>query len=116
MPLASLGEGAWKLLSLALSLANARDMLLIDDIDTGLHYSVMVKMWRMVLESAERLNLQIFATTHSRDCIDALAVLAAEEHEGQRIGIHRIERENTESIAFSEEEIIAAAEHGIEVR
>lgn len=116
IPLSSLGEGTWRLLSLALSLVSIPGgVLLIDDIDTGLHYSVMVRMWKMVLETARRLNVQVFATTHSRDCVEALAQLARPEvTEGGEISLQRIERDK--AVAYSESAIVAAAERGIEVR
>jgi len=118
VPIGSLGDGAWRILGLALSLAGASGkVLLVDEIDTGLHYSVMVDMWRMMLASAQRLNVQVFATTHSRDCIEALATLAEELGPAEElVGIHRIDKEQHESTAYSQSEIVAAAARGIEVR
>ena len=52
-------------------------ILLVDEIDTGLHYSVMEDMWRMVSERATALDVQVFATTHSRDCYESLAAVVA---------------------------------------
>ncbi len=43
----------------------ANGILLVDEIDTGLHHTVLEGMWRLVLEAAARRNVQIFATTHS---------------------------------------------------
>ena len=68
VPLRSMGEGMQRLLSLALHLVRAaHSYLLVDDIDTGLHHSVMKAMWRMVIETARRLDVQVLATTHSLD-------------------------------------------------
>lgn len=116
VPIGSLGDGIWRLLGIALSLVSARGgFLLIDDIDTGLHYTVMADMWKMVQETARKLNVQVFATTHSRDCVEALASIARPEaSDGSEVSIQRIEPER--AIAYSESEIVAAAERGIEVR
>ncbi|HRI51870.1 MAG TPA: AAA family ATPase [Pseudomonadota bacterium] len=116
VPIGSLGDGIWRLLGIALMLVAARNgFLLIDDIDTGLHYTVMADMWKMVQETARRLNVQVFATTHSRDCVEALASIARPEtSDGSEVSIQRIEPER--AIAYSESEIVAAAERGIEVR
>ena len=47
IPIGSMGDGMWRMLGLALALANAKGgVLLVDEIDTGLHYSVMADMWR----------------------------------------------------------------------
>ena len=62
IPIGSMGDGIWRLLGIALSLVGARGgILLVDEIDTGLHYSVMADMWRMVRETAARLDVQVFA-------------------------------------------------------
>jgi hypothetical protein len=116
VPIGSLGEGMWRLLVLALGLVQARGgVLLVDDIDTGLHYSVMADMWRLVQRTAERLDVQVFATTHSRDCYESLATIARPDvSTGSEVSIQRIERER--AVAFTEQEIVIAARRGIEVR
>lgn len=117
VPIGSAGDGMWRILGLALALANARGgILLVDEIDTGLHYSVMKDMWRMVGERAAALDTQVFATTHSRDCYESLAAIAAPESGGATVTIQRIDRSRSRAIQFSNDEIVAAAERGIEVR
>lgn len=79
VPLASLGYGVQRLLELSLKIHNVRNgLLLIDEFENGLHYSVQEKVWRMIFEMAQRLNIQVFATTHSRDCIEAFTKVANE--------------------------------------
>lgn len=69
-PLKSMGDGMTHLFHLILALVNAKDgTLLVDEFENGLHWSVLPKVWNTVFALAERLNVQIFATTHSRDCI-----------------------------------------------
>lgn len=119
IPIGSMGDGIWRLLGIALSLVATRDgILLIDEIDTGLHYSVMETMWTLVCKTAERLNVQVFATTHSRDCYEALAAIsrADAKQEDNKVSIQRIERGKSRAVAFSEAEIVIAARRGIEVR
>ena len=49
VPLGNLGEGMRYLLGLALALVQVPNgVLLIDDIDTGLHYSALTDMWKLV--------------------------------------------------------------------
>ena len=118
IPIGSMGDGIWRMLGIALSLVNAKNgILLIDEIDTGLHYSVLSKMWHLVKTTSERLNIQVFATTHSRDCYESLASISRDEiSEGSCVTIQRIERNAKHAISFSEQEIVAASERGIEVR
>ncbi len=118
LPIGSLGDGIWRILGLALSLARAENgVLLVDEIDTGLHFTAMSDMWRLVTTTAERLNVQVFATTHSRDCVESLATVVRESKADRgEVSIQRIERDQQRSVAFSESEIVIAAERGIEVR
>lgn len=118
VPLGSLGDGTRRMLALAISLVHAADgVLLIDEIDTGLHYSALESMWKLVVQTARRLNLQVFATSHSGDCMRALAWLQGDAPElAADISVHRIEKGATEAVRYSAEELEIAAQHHIEVR
>ena len=115
VPIGSMGDGMWRMLGLALSISNASGgVLLVDEIDTGLHYSVMENMWRMLSEQAAALSVQVFATTHSRDCYESLAAVA--KSGAGEVTIQRIDRSRSEAVRFSDRAIVAAAERNIEVR
>lgn len=116
VPVGSLGDGIWRLLGLSLTLVQNRGhAVFIDEIDIGLHYTALVDMWRMVKQTAEKLDVQVFATTHSSDCIRALASLARKDvTTGSDITIQRVEGER--AVSYSERDIVLAAERGIEVR
>jgi hypothetical protein len=76
-----------------------------------------VKMWKLVVETARRLNIQVFATSHSLDCIQALAALY-EREPGVRddISLHRIDKGAVASVRYSADEILNAAQRQVEVR
>ncbi|HSN96835.1 MAG TPA: ATP-binding protein, partial [Candidatus Nanopelagicales bacterium] len=118
IPLGSMGDGMWRMLGIALSVVRAAGgVLLIDEIDTGLHYSVMEDMWRLVHDAAKRLDVQVFAATHSRDCTQSLAAIVETGAVPRpEVTIQRIERGNPRAIAFTDDEIRIAAEIGAEVR
>jgi hypothetical protein len=118
LPLGSMGDGMRHLLALAISLASAAGgCLLVDEIDTGLHYSVMKNMWHLIVESAIRLQVQVLATTHSRDCVEALACLFGDEPALQEsISLHRIERGRACTVRYSAEELLAASQQRMDVR
>ncbi|MBD2665658.1 AAA family ATPase [Richelia sinica] len=118
VPIGSMGDGVWRILGLALAIVSAKDgYLFVDEIDTGLHFTTMSGMWRMIWETAKRLNVQVFATTHSNDCWKSLADIAETENvTDDGIRIHRIEKGKENSIVFDESEIVIAAEENIEVR
>ncbi|MBI4820713.1 MAG: AAA family ATPase [Deltaproteobacteria bacterium] len=118
VPLGSLGDGMSRMLAIALSLAASRDgFLLIDEIDTGLHHTVMRRMWRLVFETASRLNVRVFATTHSYDCVHALAAITnGRAGTDGDVSLIRVDRENPDGVHFNEREIAALASREIEPR
>jgi len=72
VPVGWAGEGLSRLLSIYLAMADARDgVVLVDEIGSGIHYSALPKVWRGVAEAAEKYRCQVFATTHSYECIQA---------------------------------------------
>jgi hypothetical protein len=118
VPIGSMGDGMWRIMAMAIAIAQCKDgVLLIDEIDTGLHYSVMTNMWKLISGAASELNVQVFATTHSYDCVKSLAELCySEPNTAKGVTLQRIERGKKKSIAYSAEEIETAALHHIEVR
>jgi AAA15 family ATPase/GTPase len=114
-----MGDGMNRLLGITLALATARDgILLVDEIENGIHYSVQVDVWRAILHAAESLNVQVFATTHSWDCIRAFAA-AASEFPNVYGMLHRLEPSgdgNIATVGIGEEDLALIARQRIEVR
>lgn len=116
--LASFGEGVSRLLSLGAALGVTQfGRLFIDEIDTGLHYSKLSDMWRMVIKAAKKLELQIFATSHSLDCIRALEE-ACDNDESLRdeVALFSIDRRMDEAVRYGGDELSVVVAHEIEVR
>ena len=116
--LGTMGEGVRRLLSLALSLANARSgILTVDEIDTGLHWSVMREMWSLVIRVAVELDVSVFATTHSLDCLRGLRD-ATEKSPGDAdmIRVHSIDTRLDHAVTYRAEDLSIAIEQEIEVR
>ena len=115
--LASLGDGMSRLFTIVLALVNsAEGLLLIDEVENGLHYSIQPHVWRLIFETAERLDIQVFATTHSWDCIDGFQQAAAENpNSGVLI---RLERGplGIRPVIIDEEDLSVVAKEDIEVR
>ncbi len=117
IPIGSMGDGMWRMLAMAITLSRSKDaILLIDEIDTGLHYSVMAEMWKFIHAVAIKLNVQIFATTHNFDCVSTLAKICGNQDENARVTLNRIESGKNEAIPYTEGEIKMAAERKIETR
>jgi AAA15 family ATPase/GTPase len=120
VPLGQLGEGVSRALGISLALVNSNSgFLLIDEFETGLHHSVQTDIWRMIFETAKRLNIQVFATTHSWDCVEAFQQAAAEDQneEAMLIRLQR-KRDGTgiEAINYDERRLAVATRQNVEVR
>lgn len=116
LPLGTLGDGVSRILVLILAALTCKEgYLLVDEIDTGFHYSVMKDMWTVLFSIATKLNIQVFATTHSLDCIRALKSICNHDPENP-VFIHRIKPTREESVVYDEDEIEVAVDDAIEVR
>jgi hypothetical protein len=113
-----MGEGMVRLASLVLSIGNAPDgVVLVDEIENGLHWSILTKVWAAIAEAARQFNTQVFATTHSHECIVA-AHTAFTENGTYDFRLHRIDRRNggTRVVTYDRETLTAAIETNLEVR
>ena len=117
-PLGSRGEGMRRLLALSLSLIRSQGgVLLVDEIDTGLHYSIMGDMWRLVVESARRSDVRVFATTHSFDCVRGLAWLCDNYPDlRSEVSLQKIDCDLERAVALDANQIVLAVNQGMEVR
>ena len=118
VPLKSLGDGAVRLFGVALALANSKDgFLVIDEVENGIHHSLQPDFWKMVLGTAHENNVQVLATTHGWDCVVGFAQAATDLDAVE--GVHmRIESDGDRlrAVEYSEKNLKAAADYGIEVR
>lgn len=119
--LSSLGEGMNRIFGLALALVNAKNgYLLIDEVGNGIHYSVQPKLWDFIFTQAQQLNVQVFATTHSWDAVEAFQQ-AAQTHtevEGMLVSLRPKEGSPGKVIGtlFNEADLAYITREQIEVR
>ena len=115
--LASFGDGINRMLTLILALLDAREgLFLIDEFENGLHHTVQLEAWRTIFRLAERHSIQVFATTHSWDTVEAFQAAAAESPE---MGVLlRLTRNGDDIIptVLTEEKLQVIASRRIEVR
>ncbi len=123
VPLNSLGEGMLRVLQLALKVFPAKGgFLLIDEFESGLHYSVQEKIWALVFELAVKLDIQVFATTHSWDCIENFAKVAKQRTDVDGMLLHigasirTSDKGRIIATVFDENELFDLTQSDIEVR
>jgi predicted ATPase len=119
LPLQSMGDGINRIFAIVLALVNAENgFLLIDEFENGLHYSTQETLWKIIFKLAGDLNVQVFATTHSSDCIAGFeAVLNNPDNAVTGKLIRMYNRDNTiRQIEFSPGELKIATEQNMEIR
>ena len=100
IPLRSMGDGLTKLFHIALAVASAsKGVLLIDEFENGLHWSVQTKLWAALTKAAGEYNVQVFATTHSRDCIESFTA-GVKDAGPDGASIYRLERKGDDVFAI----------------
>ena len=118
VPLSSMGDGMSRVLYIVLSLLSAKDgVLLIDEMENGLHYRIQENLWRMIFQLATELNIQVFVTTHSWDVIESFSKVAVEHPEegvlyslgrsgiDGKLNAHRYSEERLYQVTLSEMEV-----------
>jgi AAA15 family ATPase/GTPase len=91
-----LGDGAKKIINIFISIYSAKDgVILIDELDNGIHYSYLDKLWEIILIISKQQNIQVFATTHSKECIESYVRVAKrlEDNEIKFIEMFKYENE-----------------------
>ena len=117
IPLRSFGDGINRLFAIILSLINSRGgLLLVDEVENGLHYSVQLAAWRMIFRLAEQLDVQVFATSHSEDAVEAFQKAASEAPGDGALLLLTRRYDRIFSTVFMEGELAVATRNQIEVR
>ena len=115
VPLPVMGEGMTRLARLVLAISSSQEgQVLVDEVENGFHHSVLPEVWRVVDQAAAQFNTQVFATTHSLECVAA----AHESLGADRFNLHRLETdgEANRCVTYEPDSIEAAIRHNLEVR
>ena len=119
LPLKSMGDGINRILTIILALVNADNgYLLIDEFENGLHHSVQEKLWEIIFYLSKKLNVQVFATTHSEDCIRGFEEALngnKDKLDGKLIRLD-LKKGIIKPVEFNAEELKIVSEGNIEIR
>ncbi len=118
LPLAVMGEGMSRVSSLVLALAHYKNgIVFVDEIENGIHYALMEKIWRSINEASKQFNTQVFATTHSRECVVS-AYNAFSINTEKDFLLHRLNKSNgkIDAKTYSKKTLEAAIDTELEVR
>ncbi len=111
------GEGMQRVFHIALQFATAKNgILLIDEFENGIHYTLLEKFALFTQKLADEFNVQVFITTHSKECIQAL--LHNKNYNDKISYFNIVENKNKEVkvINYTAESALENMEQDIEVR
>lgn len=118
VPLPFLGDGMQTLLSICLAIMDAKNgMVFLDEFEAAIHYSKLSKVWRIIFDLSVRYNCQIFAATHSKECIEA-AIDGITPSNSACVRYFRLQpgKSGIKAISYSGSELVTAIEQEWEVR
>lgn len=118
VPLWLLGGGINHLAHIVLAIMEERGrVVLIDEIENGVYHGILPAMWRVIGHAARDSDCQVFATTHSRECVAAAHQVFSESFDYD-LSVQRLEATNGQvrAVAYDRETLEATIEAGFEVR
>ena len=119
VPINIMGDGIRRTLSVLSSIYEMEHgILLIDEIENGLHYSCLKIFWKAILTAAQLFDVQIIATTHSYECIEALASVETAMCNDNCISLYRTEKKNNKvkTVHIDAETLLTSLKENYEVR
>ena len=124
IPINLMGDGIKRLLTILIAMQEVRGggVVMIDEIDNGLHFSAMENLWKVVLKMARALDVQVFATTHNVEVFKFLdQVLKMKEWEPyqsdvRNITLNRLPNSEIKAYVYDYEQLSFALQNEIEIR
>ncbi|OWP83538.1 hypothetical protein BWK59_10040 [Flavobacterium davisii] len=115
------GEGFIRCLHfIFLILANKSTRICIDEIDTGIHHTKLKKNWEIIFKLCKELNVQLFATTHSNECMKSFIEASTEVENEKEVRVIKLEESTDKTKIYSStfyfEHIQAGFESNVDLR
>lgn len=118
LPIQLAGEGMSRIAEMVIDMVSApKGIVLVDEIDAGIHYTVLPNLWEMMFYLTNKFKIQLFATTHSSDCLEA-AYQALSNMKGNDMNIYRIQRikDSISVVSYDKKQFKTVIDTGLEVR
>ncbi|HPG42106.1 MAG TPA: AAA family ATPase [bacterium] len=119
-PVNIMGDGIRRIMAMVAAIYELKNaVLLIDEIENGLHYSSLMIMWKAIFAACKQYNVQLFATTHSYECIETFSKIYNQENPtGDDIRLYRIDKDVNKHKAYiyTPQVLIEAQKSNFEVR
>jgi hypothetical protein len=115
--LASFGDGMRRAAVLALALVRSRGgLLLVDELEAGIHPTILSKVLRRLITAADTADVQIIATTHSLEAVDAL--IETMQSETTQMAAYYLQRQGRQHLVcrYDRNELFKFRNAGIDLR
>ncbi len=121
IPIQLMGDGVSRLLSILVTIANYENgIVLIDEIENGFHATTLYLLWNSIKDAALAYNVQIFATTHSLECVKTFSSALSSYLLGDElIRLYRLERSianKFKTLKYNSEILQSSLESNWEIR
>ncbi len=123
VPVSLFGDGTRRLLFILLTISDAQDgVIIIDEIDNGLHFSALKFLWNAIIIAAQEYNVQIFATTHNYETLKYLKEALEQkdfinfQDKVMNYTIRKLPNSTIKAYPYSFKSFELAIEEGIEIR
>ncbi|MGB3751656.1 MAG: AAA family ATPase [Arcobacteraceae bacterium] len=117
--LKNFGDGLKQFFSIVLVLFTSKEkVIFIDELENGIHYLLLDKLWKIILTISKEQNVQIFATTHSKECIESYARVSKklEDEDISFIELGKTKENKLDSIVYNYDMIQSEIKQNHEIR
>ncbi|MCM1066205.1 MAG: AAA family ATPase [Muribaculaceae bacterium] len=120
LPVYVMGDGFMKVLELILAIYySSNGIVVVDEADTGIHFSIMPKLWEAIFTTCRKRSVQLFASTHSLDFIQALVKACHNKTCSSEVAAYKLIRKPADAIAavrYSGQQLAYSVTQEIEMR
>lgn len=120
IPISFVGDGLQRFIGICAAVLNPNsEVVLIDEIDNGLHYTILKQLWKSLIELSIRNNTQLFITTHNEESLRHLAMALEEDKDGIDLSVFSIQmtkKAGLKAYRYTDQALQGAIEKEIEIR
>lgn len=120
MPISFIGDGLQRFIGICAAVLNPNNnIVLIDEIDNGLHYTVIKQLWRSLIKLSIENDTQLFITTHNEESLKYLAAAVTGEDKNDVLSVFSVQMTKNAGLKaykYTATALQGAVEKDIEIR
>jgi AAA15 family ATPase/GTPase len=119
VPMPVMGDGFILSFKILLAIANSEGgAIFIDEVENGIYYGYLKQYWNTILQTAKEFDVQVFATTHSAECVKSFINCKINQEQQDDSRLYRIEKykEKLQAVIYTEKDLKLTINNGWELR